>query len=138
MASATSYSCRTAGLACAIAPKCVLVAVQPLGGLASPGKTEFQQSANTRIPEVPNCGLVATRPEPAAHANRPNQPVPGNRYPAAVSGDAQPMIPSGGTTDAARAAMTRSRMWRHSEDQNAAQGIARSAAAITHSASAER
>src|SRR5437762_10706981 len=43
-------------------------------------------------------GQTASAPSETAQKNTPHHPVPGKRMPAAVNGDAHPMIPSGGHT----------------------------------------
>src|SRR3712207_3382973 len=56
-------------------------------------------------------GVAVTAPASTTAAVSPTQPVPGNSNPAAVTGDAQPMIPSGGKIPKAKPAGMRHQKW---------------------------
>src|SRR4051812_44715499 len=66
-------------------------------------------------------GHAARAPLKTAHANKPHQAVRGKSNPAAVSGEAKPMIPRGGMTVRSRAAGERQSACRRSGDHTSGQ-----------------
>src|SRR5690349_5184629 len=82
---------------CATPPNLVLMAPHSSGG-----RGEWNETLRAKLSavntEAVRAGHTASAPIETAQKNTPHQPVPGKRMPAAVNGDAQPMIPSGGHT----------------------------------------
>src|SRR4030095_10797106 len=81
-------------------------------------------------------GHAARAPLRTPHANKPHQEGRGKRNPAAVNGDANPMMPSGGMTVSSKPGGERQTRCRRFEDHTRGQTAASAAAANSHSASA--
>src|SRR5947209_4604728 len=109
-------------------PNFVLTASQVAGTLGAPGYGTLQPSAAAAMTSAESLGRINSRGIAKAVKPNPNQPVPGKRMPAAVSGDATPIIPSRGTTVARTAAVERIRKLLSFKAQSRAYGAHKSAA----------
>src|SRR5215472_3775646 len=79
-------------------PNSVFTATQPGGGSGLAKCAKFAIVASPMVPTVVQRGQIGSAPVNTVQHNKPHQPMAGKRIPAASTGDAQPMIPSGGTT----------------------------------------
>src|SRR5579885_1648089 len=100
----------TSGVACPweIAPKLVLTASHPFGGCGACQRA-LETTTASAAGGIARRGARTQAVGRIAVAINPSQAVPGNTRPAELSGEAQPMIPNGGTALVATASGTRHR-----------------------------
>jgi hypothetical protein len=92
----------------------------------------FKAAVSINVSKIVALGAIRQMAGSIAVTIKPNQPVPGNNSPAEQSGDAQPMMPNGGTALIAKPNGTRQRSWGRFVVQAAAQGAASSEEAPIH------
>src|SRR5215471_4785890 len=109
-------------------PNFVFTATQPGGGSGFVECARFAIEVAAIIAIVVQRGQTASVPVNTVQNNKPHQPMAGKRIPAASTGDAQPMIPSGGMTLRRIPTGARQSACFSSRHQTNAHGSARSAA----------